>query len=311
MNTNLAHEPLNQQGEVVNFPKKERKAMSKRDDGYSPLPNFICDEGYLAVLSGDAIKCIVLLNRHIKGFHLDQKSMGETLVMKITGIKDKRTVRKCMAELAKYQLISIMKTLGKSSSYTLTLGDRISVEAVASNVTTSNAVTSNVVTSHVTTPVTSNATTPVTSHVTTTSDIKCHSVKEIDLKENIKEKFKERDTQQNPVDQVLNLWTPDLHSLNSWLQRSGEMPMTQDQVNQVLLEVNAHYEQKFKSGLITETQMYSNFVKWIKRKFSRNTNTHQHKQSQVSTSRNVNDAWGDVTQYAPCSTDDIDLGDLV
>ena len=27
--------------------------------------------------------------------------------------------------------------------------------------------------------------------------------------------------------------------------------------------------------------------------------------------RNVNDAWGDVTQYAPCSTDDIDLGDLV
>lgn len=311
MKSNLAHEPLNQQGEVVNFPKKERKAMSKRDDGYSPLPNFICDEGYLAVLSGDAIKCIVLLNRHIKGFHLDQKAMGETFVMKITGIKDKRTVRKCMAELAKYQLISITKTLGKSSSYTLTLGDRISIEAVSSNVPTSNAVTSNVVTSHVTTPVTSNDTTPVTSHVTTTSDIKCHSVKEIDLKENIKEKFKERGAQQNSVDQVLNLWTPDLHSLNSWLQRSGEMPMTQDQVNQVLLEVNAHYEQKFKSGLITETQMYSNFVKWIKRKFSRSTNTHQHKQSQVSTSRNVNDAWGDVTQYAPCSTDDIDLGDLV
>lgn len=311
MNTNLAHEPLNQQGEVVNFPKKERKAMSKKDDGYSPLPNFICDEGYMAVLSGDAIKCIVLLNRHIKGFHLDQKAMGETFVMKITGIKDKRTVRKCMAELAKYQLISITKSLGKSSSYTLTLGDRISIEAVSSNVPTSNAVTSNVVTSHVTTLVTSNDTTPVTSNVTTTSDIKCHSVKEIDLKENIKEKFKERGAQQNSVDQVLNLWTPDLHSLNSWLQRSGEMPMTQDQVNQVLLEVNAHYEQKFKSGLITETQMYSNFVKWIKRKFSRSTNTHQHKQNQVSTSRNVNDAWGDVTQYAPCSTDDIDLGDLV
>ena len=171
--------------------KLERQAMSKKDEGYSPLPNFICDEGYLAVLSGDAIKCIVLLNRHIKGFHLDQKSMGETLVMKITGIKDKRTVRKCMADLAKYQLISITKTLGKSSSYTLTLDDRISIEAVASNATTSKVVTSNVVTSHVTTPVTSNATTPVTSHVTTTSDIKCHSVKEIDLKENIKENFKE------------------------------------------------------------------------------------------------------------------------
>lgn len=288
--------------------KLERQAMSKKDDGYSPLPNFICDEGYLAVLSGDAIKCIVLLNRHIKGFHLDQKSLGETLVMKITGIKDKRTVRKCMADLAKYQLISITKTLGKSSSYALTLGDRISIEAVASNVTTSNAVTSNVVTSHVTTPVTSNATTPVTSNVTTTSDIKCHSVKEIDLKENIKENFKEKNTQENSVDQVLKLWTPDFHSLNSWLQRSGETPMTQELVNQILLEVNAHYEPRLNAGLITDTQMYSNFVKWIKRKYTQKQNSHSAAPAQNN--RNVNQNWGQVQQYAP-ATDDIDLEGLV
>src|SRR5690606_30253120 len=275
--------------------KLERQAMSKKDDGYSPLPNFICDEGYLAVLSGDAIKCIVLLNRHIKGFHLDQKSLGETLVMKITGIKDKRTVRKCMADLAKYQLISITKTLGKSSSYALTLGDRISIEAVTSNATTSNAVTSNVVTSHVTTPVTSNATTPVTSNVTTTSDIKCHSVKEIDLKENIKENFKERNAQENSVDQVLNLWTPDLHSLNSWLQRSGETPMTQELVNQILIEVNAHYEPRLNAGLITDTQMYSNFVKWIKRKYTQKTYQSSEK---PNSNLDVNTAWADqASQY--------------
>ncbi|MFN4366892.1 MAG: replication protein [Acinetobacter sp.] len=288
--------------------KLERQAMSKKDDGYSPLPNFICDEGYLAVLSGDAIKCIVLLNRHIKGFHLDQKSLGETLVMKITGIKDKRTVRKCMADLAKYQLISITKTLGKSSSYTLTLDDRISIEVVASNATTSKVVASNVVTSHVTTPVTSNATTPVTSNVTTTSDIKCHSVKEIDLKENIKENFKEKNTQENSVDQVLKLWTPDLHSLNSWLQRSGETPMTQELVNQILLEVNAHYEPRLNAGLITDTQMYSNFVKWTKRKFTQKQNSHSAAPAQNN--RNVNQNWGQVQQYAP-ATDDIDLEGLV
>lgn len=296
--------------------KLERQAMSKKDDGYSPLPNFICDEGYLAVLSGDAIKCIVLLNRHIKGFHLDQKSLGETLVMKITGIKDKRTVRKCMADLAKYQLISITKTLGKSSSYTLTLDDRISIEVVASNATTSKVVASNVVTSHVTTPVTSNATTlvtsnattPVTSNVTTTSDIKCHSVKEIDLKENIKENFKEKNTQENSVDQVLKLWTPDLHSLNSWLQRSGETPMTQELVNQILLEVNAHYEPRLNAGQITDTQMYSNFVKWIKRKFTQKQNSHSAAPAQNN--RNVNQNWGQVQQYAP-ATDDIDLEGLV
>ena len=281
--------------------KLERQAMSKKDDGYSPLPNFICDEGYLAVLSGDAIKCIVLLNRHIKGFHLDQKSLGETLVMKITGIKDKRTVRKCMADLAKYQLISITKTLGKSSSYTLTLDDRISIEAVASNVTTSNAVTSNVVTSHVTTPVTSNATTPVASNVTTTSDIKCHSVKEIDLKENIKENFKEKNTQENSVDQVLKLWTPDLHSLNSWLQRSGETPMTQELVNQILLEVNAHYEPRLNAGQITDTQMYSNFVKWIKRKYTQKTYQSSEKQN---SNLDVNTAWADQASqhHAPVNS---------
>ena len=281
--------------------KLERQAMSKKDDGYSPLPNFICDEGYLAVLSGDAVKCIVLLNRHIKGFHLDQKSMGETLVMKITGIKDKRTVRKCMADLAKYQLISITKTLGKSSSYTLTLDDRISIEVVASNATTSKVVASNVVTSHVTTPVTSNATTPVTSNVTTTSDIKCHSVKEIDLKENIKENFKEKNTQENSVDQVLNLWTPDLHSLNSWLQRSGETPMTQELVNQILLEVNAHYEPRLNAGLITDTQMYSNFVKWIKRKYTQKTYQPSEKQN---SNLDVNTAWADQASqhHAPVNS---------
>lgn len=281
--------------------KLERQAMSKKDDGYSQLPNFICDEGYLAALSGDAIKCIVLLNRHIKGFHLDQKAMGETLVMKITGIKDNRTVRKCMADLAKYQLISITKTLGKSNSYTLTLDDRISVESVSSNAPTSNAGASNVGTSHVTTPVTSNATTPVASNVTTTSSMKCHSVKEIDLKENIKENFKEENAQENPVDQVLNLWTPDLHSLNSWLQRAGEMPMTQDLVNQILLEVNAHYEPRLKVGMITDTQMYSNFVKWIKRKFTPKQNPSSVK---PDSSLNVNAAWNHqpMHQHAPVNS---------
>ena len=123
MKSNLAHKQ-GVDNEISLHPstvkKLERKSMLKKDDGFTPLPNFICDEGYLAVLSGDAIKCIVLLNRHIKGFHLEQKALGEVLVMKITGIKDKRTVRKCMADLAKFQLISITKTMGKNSSYTLT-----------------------------------------------------------------------------------------------------------------------------------------------------------------------------------------------
>ena len=172
--SNLAHDQYDPQGQVVQFPKKERQAMSIKKDGFTGLPNFICDEGYLSALTGEAIKCLVFLNRHISGFHMESKAMGEPLVMKITGIKDKRTVRKYMSELQKYQLIEIEKSKGRSNIYILTFDNRLSVEVVASHVPS----TSDVVTSHVPTL--------VASHVSSSSDMACHSVKEIDLKENIK-----------------------------------------------------------------------------------------------------------------------------
>ena len=229
--------------------RNEQKAMSKKEDGYTPLPNFVCDEGYLAVLSGEAIKCLVLLNRHIKGFHEENKAIGESLILKLTGFKDKRTVRKAMSDLAKYNLVSITKTLGKATSYEVTFESRLSVELVTSNDTGAlKAVTSNV---------------PrlVTSNDTGTSNIKCHSVKEKKIN------LKESEEQQNPVDEVLKIWQPDLHSLNSWLQRSGLPKITQDQAEEILLEINPHYESKIHTGAVTTTQMYSNFVKWIKRDF--------------------------------------------
>ncbi|MHC0390453.1 hypothetical protein ACYIR4_05905 [Acinetobacter baumannii] len=148
----------------------EQKAMSKKEDGYTPLPNFVCDEGYLAVLSGEAIKCLVLLNRQIKGFHEENKAIGESLILKLAGFKDKRTVRKAMSDLAKYNLVKITKTLGKATSYEVTFEDRLSIELVASNDTGASKV------------VTSNAPRLVASNDTGTSSIKCHSVKEKKLK---------------------------------------------------------------------------------------------------------------------------------
>lgn len=40
----------------------------------------------------------------------------------------------------------------------------------------------------------------------------------IELYKNI---YREESTQENPVDEVLNIWKPDLQQLNSWMQRSG------------------------------------------------------------------------------------------
>lgn len=292
MNTNLAHEPPLPQGQVVHFPKNERKAMSNKEERYTKMPNMLIDSRIMAQLNDKAFKCLMFVMRQTIGFDRASHPIAITQFQKYCGIKKRDTVMSCIRDLEELGLIKVERTTGCLNEYLFT-PDQYREKGLVPNEgsTLKGDGTS-------------------TTKWDGTSTVERGTIKET-LKETFKENFKERNTQQNPVDQVLNLWTPDLHSLNSWLQRSGEMPMTQDQVNQVLLEVNAHYEQKFKSGLITETQMYSNFVKWIKRKFSRSTNTHQHKQNQVSTSRNVNDAWGDVTQYAPCSTDDIDLGDLV
>lgn len=84
----------------------------------------------------------------------------------------------------------------------------------------------------------------------------------IELLNNI---YREESAQQNPIDEVLNIWKPDLHQLNSWMQRSGLPKINQAQVDELLLEVNPHYENKIRTGAVTDTQMYSNFVKWIKR----------------------------------------------
>lgn len=79
--------------------------------------------------------------------------------------------------------------------------------------------------------------------------------------------YREESTQENPVDEVLNIWKPDLQQLNSWMQRSGLPKINQAQVEELLLEINPHYENKIITGAVTSTQMYSNFVKWVKRDY--------------------------------------------
>lgn len=79
--------------------------------------------------------------------------------------------------------------------------------------------------------------------------------------------YRESDSQQNQVEEVLKIWQPDLHQLNSWMQRSGLPKINQAQVEELLLEINPHYESKIHTGAVTTTQMYSNFVKWVKRDF--------------------------------------------
>lgn len=289
MKSNLAHEPPIPQGQVVHFPKNERKAMSNKEERYTKMPNGLIDGQIMAQLNDKAFKCLMFVMRQTIGFDRVSHPIAITQFQKYCGIKKRDTVMSCIRDLEELGLIKVERTTGCLSEYQFT-PDQYREKGLVPNEgsTLKGDGTS-------------------TTKRDGTSTVERDPIKET-LKETFKENFKEKNAQENSVDQVLKLWTPDLHSLNSWLQRSGETPMTQELVNQILLEVNAHYEPRLNAGLITDTQMYSNFVKWIKRKYTQKQNSHSAAPAQNN--RNVNQNWGQVQQYAP-ATDDIDLEGLV
>ncbi|QQC79465.1 YdaU family protein [Acinetobacter bereziniae] len=73
------------------------------------------------------------------------------------------------------------------------------------------------------------------------------------------------ENQESIVDQVLKVWVPDVSQLNDCLKISGLMPMTPELINQILFDVNSYYQTKIELGQVNSNQMYSNFVKWVKR----------------------------------------------
>lgn len=280
---NLAYKHDSPQGEVIQFPKQERQVMSQKAEGFTPMPNFLVDERYIAELPAEAVKLLVILNRHIVGYQESEKAFSTSLAMELAGIKDERTATKYLKVLADWNLVIPKKSRGKATVYSLNF--TTPKDTNFKKLPTSNE--GGLPTQHVPAfsgnfqqPPTQYVGTPPTQHEGGVPP--CHGGLINKLN---KETSKENTCSENPVDAVLNLWTPNLDSLNAWLQRSGIAKMTQSEVDGWLLEINGYYSTKIEAGLLTDTQMYTNFVKWIKRNFS------SRKPAQPQTSRNVNDAW--------------------
>ena len=274
MKSNLAHEPPIPQGQVVHFPKNERKAMSIKEERYTKMPNALIDDQIMAQLSDKAFKCLLFIVRQTSGFDRTSHTIAITQFQKYCGIKKRDTVMSNIRELEELGLIKVERRLGTLNEYFFTPNQYRQKGLVPLEGST------------------------VKGDGTSTNERDGGSTVERDytspvergtIKETFKENFKESNAQENSVDAVLNLWTPDLNSLNSWLQRSGEMAMTQELVNQVLIEVNAFYEPRLKAGLLTENHMYSNFVKWVKRGYKPKT--------QTKPNLNVNDAWANIPEF--------------
>ena len=278
MKSNLAHEPPIPQGQVVHFPKNERKAMPNKEERYTRMPNVLIDDQIMAQLNDKAFKCLMFIVRQTSGFDRASHTIAITQFQKYCGIKKRDTVMSNIRELEELGLIKVERKLGTLNEYFFTPdqyrqkglvpldGSTVKGDGTSTNERDGGS----------------------TVEGDYTSTVERGTIKET-FKENIKENFKDKNARENSVDQVLNLWTPDIHSLNSWLQRSGEMAMTQELVNQVLLEVNAYYELRLKTGSVTPNQMYSNFVKWVKRGYK--------PKAQAKPNLNVNDPWDDIPVF--------------
>ena len=242
---------------IVQF-NKGKKMADKVEKGYVMSSQLYRKEVY-PFLSDAARHVYFELENKINGFQKDSDFVSYSQLQgnpELEGARtvSRMTVAKGIKELVNHGVITILATHPK-------LGNKYQINEVSllgKQYTKS--------TSTPTVPVhvvdqSSTRTVPQVVHVVDTQ--------KKDLKIFIKDTHTIENPPKNSVDEVLSLWIPDLHSLNSWLQRSGEKTMTQDEVNLLLPEVNAHYEGRIKSGVATNTKMYANFVKWVKSDYSK------------------------------------------
>lgn len=117
---NLAHESDKSQGGLVQFPKKERQVMSKKEEGYTKMPNSLIDDQIMAQLSDKAFKCLMLVIRQTVGFDRPSHAIAITQFQKYCGIKKRDTVMLCIKELEDFNLIRVIRKRGLLNEYILT-----------------------------------------------------------------------------------------------------------------------------------------------------------------------------------------------
>ena len=249
MKTNLAHEPPEPQGVLVRFPTKERQAMSEKfSQGYVQSSQLYRKEVY-PFLSDAARHVYFELENRINGFQKDSDFVSYSQLQGNAELEGARVVARAsiskgLKELIEHGVITVLATGKKGNKYQIN-----EVSLLGKQYTKKTSSPTELV--HVVDQ-SSLPSRPQLVHVVDTQ--------KKDLKKYIKETHTIENSPKNSVDEILNLWKPNLDSLNSWLQRAGEKSLTQSEMEITLLEVNAHYERQIRSDLLSDSKMYSNFV---------------------------------------------------
>lgn len=273
-NSNLAHEPPIPQGQVVHFPKNERKAMSNKEERYTKMPNMLIDSEIMAQLNDKAFKCLMFVMRQTVGFDRVSHPIAITQFQKYCGIKKRDTVMSCIRDLEQLGLIKVERATGCLNEYAFT-PDQYREKGLVPNEGS-------------------------TFKGDGTSTVERGTIKET-LKETFKENFKERNTRENAVDQV---WNPNTETLSSILKttkhshRVSEILSLED-FQFHLGNFNTHHEKNFQ---LTDNQKHRKFAQWIIQEFERVLEKAERKNKQPSvyprsekqnSDLDVNTAWAD------------------
>ena len=281
-NSNLAHEPPIPQGQVVHFPKNERKTMSNKEERYTKMPNMLIDSEIMAQLNDKAFKCLMFVMRQTVGFDRVSHPIAITQFQKYCGIKKRDTVMSCIRDLEQLGLIKVERATGCLNEYAFTPDQYREKGLVPNEGSTFKG----------------DGTSTVKGDGTST--VERGTIKET-LKETFKENSKERNTQENSVDQV---WNPNTETLSSILKttkhshRVSEILSLED-FQFHLGNFNTHHEKNFQ---LTDNQKHRKFAQWIIQEFERVLEKAERKNKQPSvyprsekqnSDLDVNTAWAD------------------
>lgn len=176
---NLAHELPPPQGQVVQFPRKERPVMSKKDEGYTKLDNSIIDGQIMAQLNDKAFKCLMFIMRQTVGFDRISHTIAITQFQKYCGIKKRDTVISCIKCLEDLCLIKVDRKTGALNEYFYLANQSHQTGLVPQKVTST---------------IKQDGTSTVKGDYTSPT-------KRDTIKENLKENFKERDEEESAQEQ--------------------------------------------------------------------------------------------------------------
>lgn len=122
MKSNLAHKQ--EEDNVITLhpstaKKKERQAMSKKEEGYTRMPNSLIDDQIMAQLNDKAFKCLMLIVRQTSGFDRAFHTIAITQFQKYCGIKKRDTVMSCIKELEDKKIILVNRKTGCLNEYSI------------------------------------------------------------------------------------------------------------------------------------------------------------------------------------------------